>query len=131
MAAHAIAPGAHHLDEIIVLAETEAGAFESGPYIRQPLEQRGAVRNDQSDMAAQHLRMTGGQMELAAPDVHPHVVVGRHHVGIARQTETRAVIDLSRGLVGNIDVDVLEVDRIAEVFGRAIEGLVHPEFRTR
>jgi hypothetical protein len=80
-------------------------------------------------VAAHHLRLAGRQVELAAPDIHPHVGVGRHHVWVARQPETRHVEQLREALVRNLDVDVLEMDRVAEVLGGAVELLHDVRFR--
>src|SRR5262249_14549158 len=72
-------------------------------------------------MTAQHLRLAGRQVELAAPDVDPHVVVGDHQVGIAREPEAGAVEQPGHPLVGDLHVDVFEMDDVAEVLGRTIE----------
>ena len=72
-------------------------------------------------MAAQHLRLAGRQVELAAPDIDPHVGVGDHHVGIARQPEPDRVEQLRQALVRDLHVDVLEMDGVAEILGGAVE----------
>src|SRR5262245_7615630 len=78
-------------------------------------------------MAAQHLRLVGRQLELAPSHVDPHVVVGRHQIGVARESETHDVKQRRKTLVWNGDIDVLEVDCIPEVFGGAIKCLLHDQ----
>ena len=62
-------------------------------------------------------------MELAAPDIDPHVGVGNHQVRVARQPEAGRIEQLRQPLVRHLHVDVLEMDRIAEVFCGAVELL--------
>ena len=64
-------------------------------------------------------------MELAAPDIHPHVVVGDVEIGVAREPEPDHVEQPGDPLIRDLHVDVFEVDRIAEVFRRAIVSLLH------
>src|SRR5262245_3662035 len=64
-------------------------------------------------------------MELAAPDVHPHVVVGDVEIGIAREAKPDHVEQSGDPLIRDLHVDVLEMDRIAEVFRRAVVALLH------
>jgi hypothetical protein len=78
-------------------------------------------------MAAQHLWLVGRQVELAPSHIDPHVVVGRHQIGVAREPETHNVEQCRKALVWNGDVDVLEVNGIPEVFGGAIECLLHDQ----
>ena len=92
----------------------------------EPLEQRLAALDHDAGLAAQHLRLAARQMELAAADVHPHVVVHHHQERIAGQPEARAVEQRRDALVRDRDVDVLKVDGVAEVFGCAVEGLLRP-----
>ena len=125
VAAHAIAPGAGRLDIIVVLAEGEFGALELFGDRRQPGEQRPAARNDQPDMTAQHLRPAVRQVKLAPSGVDPHVGVGHHQIGIAGEPEARDVEQSGEALVRDLDVDVLEMDRVAEIFSGPIELLGH------
>ena len=125
VAAHAIAPRTGRLDIIIVLAEAEFRPLELAAYPREPVEQRVAAGDHQPGMPAHDLRRTGRQMELAAPDIDPHVGVGDHQVRIARQPEPDRVEQLRQMRVRHLHVDVLHMDRIAEVFAGAVEGLVH------
>ncbi len=115
-----IAPGADRLDVIIVFAEGEFGANR-----RQPFEQRGTPRDHKAGMAAQHLRFATRQMKLVAADIDPHIGVGHHQIGIARQPEPGHIEQCRQMLVGDLDVDVFEVNRIAKVFCGAVEFLLH------
>jgi hypothetical protein len=56
-------------------------------------------------------------MELAAADIHPHVVVGDHQIGIARQAERHDVEQARQLLARDADVDMLEVNRITDILG--------------
>src|SRR5262249_31880663 len=69
--------------------------------------------------------VVGRQMELAPADVDPHVVVRGHQVGVAREPKPGGIEQGRQPLVRDRDIDVLEVDGIAEVLGGAIEGLLH------
>ena len=122
--ADGVAPRAGRLDVVVVLGEVELGVGEPRLHRGEPLEQRLAALDDDAGLAAQHLRLAGRQVELAPPDIHPHVVVHHHQVRIAGQAEPRAVEQRRDALVGDGDVDVLEVDGIAEVLGGAVEGLL-------
>jgi hypothetical protein len=75
-------------------------------------------------MPAQHLRRAGRQVKLAAADIHPHVAVGDHQIGVPGQAEAGHVEQRRQPLVGDLDVDVLEMDGVAEVFGGAVEMLL-------
>jgi hypothetical protein len=61
-------------------------------------------------MAAQHLRIAGRQMELAAPDIDPHIVVGDVEIGIAGQSKPDDIEQAGDPLVRNLHIDVLEVN---------------------
>src|SRR5438105_12199631 len=78
-------------------------------------------------MATQHLRLVGRQMELAPSHIDPHIVVRGHQIGVARESETHDIEQRRKALVRNGDVDVLKVNGISEVFGGAIECLLHDE----
>ena len=125
VAAHAIAPGTYRLDMVVVLAEGEGGAGQFGGDGGEPLEQGLAAGDDDAGMAAQHLRRAARQMKLAAADIDPHVAVGHHQIGIAGQPETGDIEQGRQPLVGHLDVDVFEMDRVAEIFGGAVEWLLH------
>ena len=72
--------------------------------------------------AAHHLRrLARRQVELAAPDIHPHVLEARHQVRVARQAEAHQVEGRRLGLVRHGHVDVAELDDIAEVLRGAVE----------
>ena len=92
---------------------------------RQSIEQRLAPGDDERGIATQHLRFAARQVELAAADIDPHVVVGRHQIGIARQAEAGNVKQRRQTLVRYLDVDVFEMNRIAEVFSGAVKFMLH------
>ena len=125
VAAHAIAPGTYRLDMVVVLAEGEGGAGELCGDGGEPVEQGLAAGDDDAGMTAQHLRRTARQMKLAAADIDPHVAVGHHQIGIAGQPEAGDIEQGRQPLVGHLDVDVFEMDRVAEIFGGAVEWLLH------
>ena len=64
----------------------------------------------------------GRQMELAAADVDPHVVGADHDVGIARKPEPGDIEERRQPLIGDGDVDVLELEDIADILGGAVEA---------
>src|SRR5688572_21995981 len=74
-------------------------------------------------MAAQHLRAAIRQMKLAPAHIDPHVGVRHHQVGIAGQPEAGDIKQRRQPLVGDRDVDMLEMDRIAEILCGAVELL--------
>src|SRR5436305_10571152 len=76
-------------------------------------------------MAAQHLRVSARQMKLAAADIDPHVSVGHHQIGVAGKPEACDIKQGGQALVRHLDVDVFEMDRVAEIFGGAVERLLH------
>src|SRR6185503_4775730 len=91
----------------------------------KPLQQRLAALHHDAGMAAQHLRIAGRQVELAAPDINPHVVVGDVEEGIAGEPQSDDVEQARDPLVRDLHVHVFEVDGIAEVLGRTIVCLLH------
>ena len=123
VAAHAIAPRTDRLDVVVVLLESELGAFELRLHAREAVEQCRAPLDHEPGVAAHDLRLAARQVKLAAPDIDPHVGVGDHQVGVARQPEPGRIEQLRQPLVRHLHVDVLEMDRIAEVFGGAVELL--------
>jgi len=90
----------------------------------QAIEQHGAVRDNQSGDAAQHIRLPGRQMELAYPDIDPHVASARIEKGVAREAETGDVVMRRQMLVADANVHVPEIDDVAEILRRAVELLV-------
>jgi hypothetical protein len=129
--ADAVAPGTDRLDEVVVLAEAELRLRELALHRAKPLEQGFAVGNHDSGFAAQLLCMPGRQMELAAADIDPHVVVGVHQVGIAREPQPGDIEQRRKPLVRNVDVDMFEMDRVAEVLRRAVIAGLHGHLRVR
>src|SRR6478752_6068313 len=74
-------------------------------------------------MAAQHLRCASRQMKLTPADIDPHVGVRHHQIGIAGQPETGDIEQRRQPLVGDSDVDMLEMDRVAEILCGAVKLL--------
>ena len=63
-------------------------------------------------------------MELAHPDIDPHVAGAGIEKGIAREAETADVVMRRQVLVANANVDVPEIDDVAEILTRAVVLLV-------
>src|SRR6516225_1026337 len=63
-------------------------------------------------------------MELAHPDIDPHVAGASVEKGITREAETGDVVVRRQVLVADADIDVPEIDDVAEILGRAIVLLV-------
>ena len=120
-----IAPRASRLDKRIVFLEIKAGAVETLAQPSQSHQQRLAIGDDDSDVTAHHLGLARRQMKLAASDVHPHIADAGHQVGIARQPESDHIEERRELLIGDGDVDVLELDDIAEVLCGPVEWTIH------
>src|SRR5262249_31932271 len=121
----AVTPRADRLDTIVAFAEVELRSFQWLAYLRQAIEQRGAVRDDQSGDAAQHVRLPGRQMKLAYPDIDPHVAGAGIEEGVAREAETGDVIARGQLLVGDANIHVTEIDDVAEILRRAVMLVCH------
>ena len=107
---------------VALLGERKAGAREQAGDVAQARDERLQIGNDETDAAAHHLRLTRRQVELRLADVDPHVVDPGHEIGIAGETETAHVENGGELLVRDGDVDVLELDDVADVLGGAVEG---------
>src|SRR6266542_5964291 len=116
----AVAPWADRLDAIVVFAEVELRSVQRLTHLGQAIEQRGAVRDNQSGDAAQHIRLPGRQMELAYPDIDPHVASARIEKGVAREAETGDVVMRRQVLVADANVHVPEIDNVTEILRRAV-----------
>jgi hypothetical protein len=68
-----------------VLLAVELGVGELFLGLAQALTELLERRDDEADMAAQHIRVAGRQMELAVADIDPHVVGAGEHEGVAGQ----------------------------------------------
>src|SRR6195256_4868303 len=123
--AHAIAPWTSRLDIVVVHAERECGTVEFFGDRREPVEQRLTARDDDPGMTPQYLRVATRQMKLAPADIDPHIGVRHHQVWVAGKAEPGDIKQCGQALVGHLYVDVLEVDRVAKIFGGAIELLMH------
>src|SRR5580700_7675544 len=91
----------------------------------QALYQCFAVWNNNADMSAHQLRLSSGQMKLAAPDVDPHINGAGHQERIARQPEAGHIENRRDLLIGNGYIDMFEGDYIAEIFGGTVELTLH------
>src|SRR5215469_11387996 len=87
IATDAVAPWTGRLNVTVPLMTLEAGARQSLAYAPKAPRQRFIIRHHHADMAAQYLRLRGGQMELLASDVDPHVGRAGHHIRITRQAK--------------------------------------------
>ena len=93
---------------VVVFDEGEARVAQQALHPAEPLQQRLAVGDHEADPSTQALRPGHRrQMELAAPDIDPHIVDAGHHVGIAREAQATHVEDRRQPLVGNPEIDVL------------------------
>src|SRR5262245_14444907 len=116
----AVTPRADGLDAVVAFAEIELGSFQRLAQLGQTVKQGGAVRNDQAGDAAQHVGLARRQMELAHSDIDPHVASARVEKGIARETEAGDVILRRQALVADAEIDVPEIDDIAEILLRPV-----------
>src|SRR5690242_19217204 len=70
-------------------------------------------------------------MELAAADIHPHVVEPRHQIRVARQPQPHDVDGDGLALVRHADIDMAKLNDVAEVLLGAVEdrhrrsGIIH------
>src|SRR5712692_10126368 len=71
--AEAVSPWTRRLNESVALVAFETSSVEIFASLRQALRQGFTIRHHDPDMAAQHLRFAGGQVELAASHIDPHV----------------------------------------------------------
>src|SRR5262245_39983746 len=122
--ADAVAPGADGLHAIVAFAEVEFRSFQRLAHLGEAIEQRGAVGHDQAGDAAQHVGLPGGQVELAHADIDPHQPGAGIEKGIAGEAEAGDVIMRRQVLVADADIDMPEIDDVAQILGRAIVLLV-------
>src|SRR5262245_49301531 len=120
----AVAPGADGLHAIVAFAEVEFRSFQRLAHLAQAIEQGGAIGHDQAGDAAQHVGLPGGQVELAHADIDPHQATAGVEEGIAGEAEAGDVIMRRQVRVADADVDVPEIDDVAQILGRAIVLLV-------
>jgi hypothetical protein len=129
-ASDAISPRTRGLDEPFLLDEIEARPFQPFANSPQPHHQRFAIRYYDSSVTAQNLRLIGRQVELAAPDIDPHVGSAGHQIRIPRQAESGEVKYSRDLLIGNRYVDVFQRDYVTEVFNGSIESTLHKNLRS-
>jgi hypothetical protein len=122
MHADAVAPRTARLNDVARLPVAELRALQELLRVFQPLQQRLEIGHHQTRRAAHHLwRIAGRQMELAAADIHPHVLEPGHQIRIAREPKAHQVEGDRLRLVGHRDVDMPKLNDVAEILGRAIE----------
>ena len=112
------------LDMVVTLGEGKARSGKPLAHGGKAIKQCGAAADDDARVAAQNLRLAGRQVELTASCVNPHVAVAHHHGGIAGEPQPGDVEQRRKALVRDADVDVFKVDRVADVFGGAIQTSV-------
>ena len=122
MATHAIAPRASHIHMIFGFGEAVLRAFQPAPCAIQPMQQLRAIRQHKARCAAQHLRRTTWQMELADADIGPHIVNARHQIRVTRQAKRADVEGCRLQLIRHLQIDMLQFDNIAEGFLCPIPG---------
>ena len=125
MAEEVIAPRTDRLDMIVVLGEVELRSLERLAHALEPAQEGFSIGHHEADPAAQVLWRSGDQVELAAPDIDPHIVDAGHHVGIARQPDAADIEQRRQALVLDLQVHMLERHDVAEVLGAAVIGLAH------
>src|SRR5438094_6388849 len=113
--AELVAPRAGRLDKGVVLLAVELGVGELLFGLAQALAELLERRDDEADMAAEHVGVAGRQMKLALADIDPHVVRAREHEGVAGQAEPRQVEFLRQPLIIDPEIDVFETDEVAEI----------------
>src|SRR6516165_2945143 len=116
----AIAPGANRLDAIVAFAKLELRSGQRFADTRQTIEERAAVGYHQSGHAAHDFRRSRRQMELAHADIDPHIAGARIEERIARQSEPADVVVRRDVLIADADIDVSEIDDIADMLRGAI-----------
>src|SRR5215469_5295322 len=84
-----ITPRARRLDVGIMLLAVELGVREFFLGLAKALAKLLERGNNKTDVAAQHIRIPGRQMELAIADIDPHVVGAGEHERVAGQAECR------------------------------------------
>jgi hypothetical protein len=109
-----------------MLGEIELGSVERLAQVFQPAQERGAIRHDETDLAAEVLRLSSDEMELAASDIDPHVVDAGHHVGVAGKPQPADIEERRESLILNLQVYVLKRDDIAEILDTTVILLAHP-----
>src|SRR5262249_11291220 len=118
------APGADRLHAVVAFAEVEFRSFQRLAHLGQALEQRGAIGQNQSGNAAQHVRLPDRQVKLAYDDIYPHIAGAGIEEGIAGEAEDGDVDMGCQVVIADGDIDVHEMDDVAEILGRAVELLV-------
>ena len=116
----AIAPRADGLDTIVGFAEFELRVFQALADLRQSIEQRATVRNDQAGDAAEDVGSSYRQMKLSHADIDPHVAGAGIDKRVARETKAGNVIMRRQMLIGDADIHVADIDDVAKILGGTI-----------
>ena len=116
----AVAPRANRLDAIVAFAEVELAPGQRFADAREAIEERATIRHYQSSHAAQDFWRSHRQVELAHADIDPHVASARIEEWIARQSQSADVVVRRDVLIADTDIDVTEIDDIADVLRGAI-----------
>jgi hypothetical protein len=95
----------------------EASAVQCLACPGQPLGQLLIIRDHYAYMAAQDLRLAGGEMELLTARIDPHVGGTGHHVWISGEAQTVYIEQRGRFLAGHRNVHMFERNDIAEILG--------------
>ena len=123
--AEMVAPRARHRDVIVFLLERELRRCQHRLHPRESRQKRRAIRHHDADCTAKFLRLSDRQVKLRAAGIDPHVLRAGHQVRIAREPERRNVELRRDDLIGDAEIDVLEVSDVADILGRAVEGFMH------
>ena len=123
-----VSPRTHHIDAVVGLAELKLRILQMLADTLEPLEQGFLIGDDEAHRAAQDVgELAGRKMKLAHPNIHPHDANASVEIGITRQPQSRDVEMRCNPLIGNVEVDVAEVDDVSQVLSRSIESLFfHP-----
>jgi hypothetical protein len=119
-----VAPGANGFDAVVAFAKFELGAGERFARMCQPLEQGVAIRRDEPDHATHDFRRTHRQMELAHADIDPHIARAGIKERIAGEPEPGHVILRRHVLIVDADIDVTEIDDVADILRGAVVTFV-------
>ena len=120
----AIAPRTNGLDAIVAFAEVELGPGQRLAHARKAIEQSAAVGHHQPDHAAHDFRRSRRQVKLACADIDPHVAGAGIEERVAGQSESADIIMRGNVLIVDADIDVTEIDDIADVLCGAIKLFV-------
>src|SRR5271166_897115 len=122
--AELIAPRAGRLDIGVVLLAVEFGVRKLFLGFTETLAQFLERWDNEANMAAQHIRLAGRQMELTIADIDPHVVGAGEHERVAGQAKRGQIKLLRQPLIVDSEIDVFETYEVAEILGGAVIELL-------